>query len=497
MDPTQDPRFLQDPYPTLARLRSACPVQELTDAGGRTSYLVTGYDEARQALADPRLSKDTGAFFADKPSRRRLHPAVSQTMLASDPPRHTRLRRLVTGAFSPGAVNRLRPYIARVTDELLDRWPADGAVDFVAALAVPLPVTVICELLGVPEGDRGRIRHWSAELFAAGEPDRIDAASHALAEYLADLVGTRRARPGDSLLDELIAARDGEDRLGEEELASLALLLLVAGHETTTNFLGNALLALLQHPAELERLRADPGLLPGALDELLRYDSPLSQATFRYSTEPLDLGGTAVPAGVPVLVAPGAANRDPGRFPAPDRLDLSRDATGHLSFGYGIHRCPGAPLARAEAGTALRALLTRFPALRLAGPADQLSWRRTRLVRGLVALPLLTQVPSAGPEQAGAEAGERVAQGLGGQVGERGDGHGDGHADVEGGTLVGGRVLAVQDGDGPVPDPVVGGTVGPRLCLDRRVGLQDPDRLTLRDEQVDQPLDDHAGPFGA
>jgi cytochrome P450 len=390
MDPTQDPRFLQDPYPALARSRSGCPVQAVTDAGGRVSYLVTGYAEARQALADPRLSKDTSAFFADKPSRRRLHPAVSQTMLATDPPQHTRLRQLVTRAFSTGAVARLRPYIAQVTDELLDRWPTGGEVDFVAALAVPLPVAVICELLGVPGADRAHVSHWSAELFAAGEPDRIDTASHAMAGYLADLVAAKRRRPGDSLLDGLIAARDGEDRLGEDELVSLAVLLLVAGHETTSNFLGNAVLALLQHPDELERLRADPGLLPGAVDELLRFDSPIGLATFRYSTEPLDLGPTTVPAGVPVLVSPGAANRDPSRYPSPDRLDLDRDATGHLTFGHGIHRCVGAPLARAEAEIALRALLSRFPALRLAGSADQLSWRRTRLLRGLAALPLLT-----------------------------------------------------------------------------------------------------------
>ncbi|WP_042419714.1 cytochrome P450 family protein [Streptacidiphilus anmyonensis] len=382
------PDFLRDPYPTLARLRSNCPVQPLTDRKGRTSYLVLGYAEARQALADPRLSKDTSAFFASRPSGRTLHPALSRTMLATDPPDHTRLRRLATSAFTTGAVARLRPAISRITSDLLDQWPVDGEVDAVETLAVPLPVTVICEMLGVPGEDRGKVRAWSLALFAAGNPADTDAASHELAAYLARLIDAKRTVPGDSLLDALIAARDEADRLTESELVSLAALLLMAGHETTTSFLGNALLALLDHPAELDRLRARPELLPDSLDELLRFDSPVAQATFRYTTEDVDLGGTVVPAGSPVLVSPGAANRDPLRFPEPDDLDLGRDASGHLSFGHGIHRCLGAPLARAEAEIALGQLITRFPDMRVAVPRDQLAWRPTRLVRALVTLPL-------------------------------------------------------------------------------------------------------------
>ena len=391
MDPTQDPRFLRDPYPTLARLRSHCPVQALTGADGRTGgYLVTGYREARQALADPRLSKSTVSFFADRPGPRRLHPAIGHSMLASDPPQHTRLRKLVTKAFTTGAVAALRPFIAQVTDTLLDQWPTGERVDFVADLAVPLPVTVICELLGVPAADRPDVRRWSGELFAAGRPDVIDAASHSLADYMTGLIAAKRLQPGGSLLDRLVAARDEDDHLSEEELVSSAVLLLVAGHETTTNLLGNALLALLQHPDGLDRLRRNPDDVPAALDELLRFDSPIATSTFRFTTEALTLGGTEVPAGVPVFVALGAANRDPQQFPEPDRLDLDRDAAAQLAFGHGIHRCVGAPLARAEADIALRAILTRFPGIRLAEPADRLEWRRTRLLRGLVSLPVLT-----------------------------------------------------------------------------------------------------------
>lgn len=389
-DLSQDPRFLQDPYPTYAAMRSSCPVQPLpTGSGSHPSYVVTGYAEARDALGDARLSKDTAAFFAGKEPRRRLHPAVAHTMLATDPPQHTRLRKLVTKAFTNGAVAQLRPFIARVTDELLDQWPVGERFDFVAGLAVPLPVIVICELLGVPAGDRPDVRRWSGELFAAGNPDSIDAASHSLADYMTTLIAAKRLNPGNSLLDGLISARDGGDHLSEEELVSLAVLLLVAGHETTTNFLGNATLALLQRSAELDRLRKNPDDVPAVLDELLRWDSPVSTATFRFTTKPVTLGGTDIPAGAPVLIALGAANRDPARFPSPDLLDLDRDATAHLSFGHGIHRCVGAPLAKAEAEIALRAVLSRFPGIRLAGPADRLEWRHTRLVRGLVSLPVL------------------------------------------------------------------------------------------------------------
>ncbi|MET7728122.1 cytochrome P450 family protein [Streptomyces mirabilis] len=390
-NPIQDPRFLRDPYPTYAAMRSVCPVQAVpTGSSGYGSYLVTGYAEARQALSDPRLSKDTAAFFADKASQRRLHPAVAHNMLASDPPQHSRLRKLVTNAFTTGAVAELRPFIAQMTDALLDQWPVGEQVDLVADLAVPLPVIVICELLGVPEADRPEVQRWSAELFAAGKPDIIDAASHSVADYMTGLIAAKRLRPGGSLLDRLISARDGNDHLTEEELVSLAVLLLVAGHETTTNFLGNAALALLQHPAELERLRSNPKDIPASLDELLRFDSPVSTATFRFTTAAVTLGGTEIPAGVPVLVALGAANRDPERFSSPDQLNLDREAAVHLSFGHGIHRCVGAPLAKAEADIALRAILFRFPRIRLAVSPDQLDWRRTRLVRGVATLPVLT-----------------------------------------------------------------------------------------------------------
>ncbi|GAA0482756.1 cytochrome P450 [Streptomyces olivaceiscleroticus] len=384
------PDFFRDPYATYAHLRSAAPVHPLPPRrDGPPSFLVTGYAAARAALADPRLSKDTARYFAGRPSGRRLHPALAHTMLATDPPDHTRLRRLVAPAFTTGAAARLRPYVDELTAELTRDWRPGDTVDLVAGLAGPLPVPVICHLLGVPEADRAQLRAWSDQLFEAGAPDRIDAASHEVAAYFGRLVAAKRAAPDESLLSALIAARDGADRLGEDELVSLAVLILVAGHETTTNLIGNAVSALLAHPDAAARLRDRPELIPAALDELLRYDSPVSVATFRYATEPLTLAGTDIPAGAPVLVSPGAANRDPARYPDPDALDLDRDAAGHLAFGHGIHRCLGAPLARVEATTALTTLLTRFPRLRLAVPAADLRHRHTRLMRGPAALPVV------------------------------------------------------------------------------------------------------------
>ncbi|PSK69024.1 cytochrome P450 [Streptomyces sp. CS149] len=388
-DRLRDPRFFADPYPTYDRLRERCPVQRVpTGSGGHQGYLITGHAEARAAFTDPRLSKDTARFFADRPSDRDLHPAISRTMLASDPPAHTRHRRVATPLFTTGRVRDLRPFITRVVDGLMAQWRPGTEVDLVAELAVPLPVTVICELLGVPESDRAALAGWSHELFDATDTTRVDAASHRIGDYLTHLVDTARAAPGDGPFHSLLRDCD-EGGLDRDETVSLAALLLVAGHETTTQFIGNAVLALLRHPEAFDRLRRDPDLIPGALDELLRYDSPVSVATFRYSAEELSVGGVDVPAGFPVLIATGAANRDPAVFPDPYRLDLDRDATGHLSFGHGIHRCLGAPLARAEAEIALRALVTRFPDTGLAVDAEALAWRRTRLTRGLTALPLV------------------------------------------------------------------------------------------------------------
>ncbi|MEU6965269.1 cytochrome P450 family protein [Streptomyces chrestomyceticus] len=393
--PMESPEFFRDPYPLLAALRERGPVQQVRSGPHGATWLVTGWAEARTAMAEPRLSKDTARYFADKPSKRDLAPAVSATMLATDPPDHTRLRRLAVKAFTPAAVARLEPRVAEAADGLLDRMAArGGTTDLIEDFAVPLPIEVIGDLLGVPREDRAALRGWSNDLFAAGAPDTIDTASHAISDYMAELIAKKRAAgaadaAGEDrdLLTGLIAARDEGERLSEFELVSLAVLLVVAGHETTTNLIGNGALALLQDDALRTRLRQEPALVPDAVEELLRYDSPITTATFRYAAEPLTLGGAEIAAGDVVLVSPGAANRDPARFTAPDTVTLGR-ASGHLSFGHGPHHCLGAPLARLEARIAFQALLTRFPDLRPAAPPAELSWRHTRLMRGLTRLPV-------------------------------------------------------------------------------------------------------------
>ncbi|MEU9043694.1 MULTISPECIES: cytochrome P450 [unclassified Kitasatospora] len=389
--PFSDPTFYRDRYPTYAALRERSPVLPVPmDGSMGTAVVITGYEQAREALTAG-LSKDASAYFADRPSGRSLHPAVARTMLHTDPPAHSRLRRLVVRAFTPGTVDGLRPYIRALAEQLVGPWEPGAEVDLIADLAGPLPVTVICQLLGVPPVDRDRIRSWSTDLFATGDHARIDEASHALADYMTRLITAKRGSPDTALLSQLIAVRDADgDHLSEEELVSLGLLLLVAGHETTTAAIGNAVLALLRHPDDLEHLRAGPHRIPTAVDELLRYDSPVSVATWRHAPEAVRLGDTEVAAGTPVFVCPGAANRDPRRFTDPDRLVLQRpDAAQHLAFGHGIHRCLGAPLAHAEVETTLRVLLERFPGMRLAVPAEELQWRHSRLVRGLASLPVV------------------------------------------------------------------------------------------------------------
>ncbi|MFG2139969.1 cytochrome P450 [Streptomyces sp. NPDC048650] len=390
-DPLESEEFSRNPYPMLAALRERGPVQRIPTGKGRTTWVVTGWAAAREALADARLSKDTARFFAGRPSQRDLAPAVSRTMLATDPPDHGRLRKLAMKAFTPAAVARLEPRIREITEGLADSLAAGlaarGSVDLIEEFAAPLPIAVISELLGVPERDRAAVRRWSNTLFAAGGPDAVvDRASHALSDYMTGLIAARRTTPGEDVLSALIAARDAEDRLSEPELVSLAVLLVVAGHETTTNLIGNGTLALLLDDALRARLLADPGLLPGAIEEFLRYDAPITLATFRYATEPMELGGARIGPGDVVLVSPGAANRDPARFPDPDAVRPDRP-TGHLAFGHGPHHCLGAPLARVEARIAFEALLARFPRLRRTEEdTDVLDWRRTRLMRGLAEL---------------------------------------------------------------------------------------------------------------
>ncbi|MFD5410193.1 cytochrome P450 family protein [Streptomyces nojiriensis] len=384
--------FNADPYPFYDALRTAGPVHRLV-LGGERTWLVVGHEEARQALTHPHLSKDwlgSQLFASTMPVQ-----AVATSMLDTDPPRHTRLRRLVAREFTARRVESLRPRVRQITDELLDAMAArpDRRADLIASFAVPLPMTVICELLGVPGLDRQRFRYWSGEIVAP--PDGVGADPRAVQEmtaYLFELVAAKAEDPGEDLLSALIRTRDEDGgRLSPDELIGMAFLLLVAGHETTVNLIGNGVRALLAHPGQLAALRADPdGLIDGAVEEMLRYDGPVQHATYRFAASDLELGGVTITAGSSVLVALAAADRDPARFaqPGPDVFDIRRTGPGHLAFGHGIHFCLGAPLARMEGRIAIRSLLERFPDLAgdpEAGPPD---WLPGTLMRGVTRLPL-------------------------------------------------------------------------------------------------------------
>jgi cytochrome P450 len=392
-------RFFADPDELYRTLRREAPVVRVSTPMGLPAWMVTRYEDARPALNDPRLSKNAARFHeilerrSVAPERRmQFADSLAGHMLNSDPPDHTRLRKLVNRAFTVRAIARMRPRIEEIAHGLADRMSAkasrEGTVDLLDEFAYPLPMTVICELLGVPEGERDDFRGWSNTLLSAAPPEERTAAAAAMAEFLARLVADKGAHPGEDMLSAIVKASEDGDTLSPREATSMAFLLLVAGHETTVNLIGNGALALLRHPDQLAMLRADPALVPNAVEEFLRYDGPVNLATFRYTTEPVEIGGTTIPEGELVLVSLVSANRDPERYGAPQRLDVTRDAAGHVAFGHGMHHCLGAPLARLEGEIAFRTLLDRFPGLALAGDPATLGWRQSTLIHGLVRLPV-------------------------------------------------------------------------------------------------------------
>ncbi|MFF3398477.1 cytochrome P450 [Streptomyces sp. NPDC002659] len=387
-DPTSE--LSADPYAAYTRLREAGPVHRIAGTDGLPAWLITRYDDVRQALADPRLSLDKRNAAPGGYRGLALPPALDANLLNMDPPDHTRIRRMVSRAFTPRRVAQLREPIRKTADQLLDAIAPHGRADLIASYAAPLPITVICDLLGVAPQDRRDFRVWTDVLVAPdpGEPSRAKEAIGALLAFFTQLIARKRTSPADDLLSALIAVRDEEDRLSEDELMSLAFLILFAGYENTVHLIGNATLALLSHPDQLDALRCDPARLGGAVEEFARYDGPVPLAIRRFPTEDITIGGVVIPAGETVLLSLAAAHRDPHRFTEPDRLDIGRDATGHLALGHGIHYCLGAPLARLETEIALSALLERFPRLELDVPYGELRWRPSMRARGLLALPV-------------------------------------------------------------------------------------------------------------
>jgi cytochrome P450 len=392
-----------DPFPLFARVRSAGPVHRVTLADGHPAWLVVGHDEARAALNDPRLSKDMHAALArsgEVVAEGLPGPALARHMLAVDPPDHTRLRRMAMPAFGKRRVAGLEDRVRSIVDRLLDDLAGtDEPVDLVTRFAFPLPFTVICELLGIPEPDRADLGRWFRTLLApytGPPPAEAVAASDAIVGYLTPLLDLKRTTPGEDLVTDLVVAADRDGTLTEQEMASTIFQLVVAGHDTTTSLIGNGTVALLRHPDQRDALVADPDLVPRAIEECLRFDAPVPHSTFRYTTEEVRIGDVTIPAYAQVIVSLAAANRDAARYRDAETFDVGRDDGSNLAMGHGIHHCLGAPLARMEARVAFTALLTRFPAMRLAVDPAQLRWDHGDglVLRGLSALPVLL-----GPEE--------------------------------------------------------------------------------------------------
>jgi cytochrome P450 len=390
-----------DPPSAITRLRADRPVSPLLFPDGHRGWLVTGYEAVRTALADTRFSSrlDLGVLHVPyeapgMPVATEPSPQVPGLFISMDPPDHTRLRRKLTGAFTVRRMRQLEERIAELAERQLDELTRlTPPVDLVREFALPLPSLVICELLGVPYADRAGFQRDSATFLERDvDLERKVAAYTGLTGYLAGLITGKRAEPGDDLLSDL--ARD--DDLGVEELTGIAFLLLLAGHETTANLLGLGTFALLEHPAQLAALRSDPDLLPGAVEELLRYLAVVD-VLYRYAAEDVELGGETIPAGSTVVLSMLAANHDPARFADPDTPDPHRNARGHLSFGHGVHQCLGQQLARIELRTGFGALLRRLPGLRLAVPAGEVRLRTDMNIYGVHALPVTWDAPEQPP----------------------------------------------------------------------------------------------------
>jgi cytochrome P450 len=382
-------------HEALAELAHDGPLHHVVLPTSVPAWVITGYAEARAAFADPRLVKggpDNAPFVAE------LEPETSaglnHHMLTADPPTHTRLRKLVSMAFTRRQVERLTPKIEALTASLLDdvakELSTTGEADLLASFAYPLPMTIICDLLGIPPQARADVRDWISPLLAGGVGtfEAYSTAARRMLAFTRELIEEKRRTPADDLLTALIEAHDGEDHLTVDELTSMVQLLFIAGHETTVSLISNGALALLTHPDQLAWVRADPDRWPGAVEELLRFDSPTQVPVPVKTAEPVEIAGTTIPAGEHVIVSLLAANRDAARFSNPDELDLSRADGAHLAFGHGIHHCLGAPLARLEGRIALQALTERFPDLELVTDPGSLEREPSLLFNKLTALPV-------------------------------------------------------------------------------------------------------------
>lgn len=389
--------FKANPFPFYAHLRANNPVCQVTLPDKQKAWLVTRYDDVALVLKDERFGKDhrrilTPEQLAKQPWIPAMFKPLSHHMLDQDPPDHTRLRSLVQQAFSPRAVDAMRPRVESLANELIDQFGRRRQIDLVHDYALPIPTLIIAEMLGVNPRDRHKIHRWSSTILTAtssrvGNFRAIPSVFFFL-RFMRKLVHQRRQQPQDDLVSSLVAAHEAGDRMTDDELLSMIMLLIVAGHETTVNLIASGMLALFEHPDQLARLRDDPGLIRTAVEELLRFAAPVETATERFAREDVTLSDVTIPRGELVLAAIASANRDETKFERPDELDITRDPNRHLAFGLGIHFCLGASLARLEAQIAINTLLARAGDVKLAVPVNELRWRSGLVLRGLKELPV-------------------------------------------------------------------------------------------------------------
>ncbi|SFC70721.1 Cytochrome P450 [Bacillus sp. OV322] len=381
--------FVQNPYPLYKKLREEAPIYKTLLPGGMHSWLITRHEDASELLKDSRFIKDY-TKLSDEPTS---HTSIfTQNMLFSDPPDHKRLRGLVQKAFTPKMIEGMRERIQEITDELLDDVKEKGKLNLIDDLAFPLPIIVICEMLGVPSKDREKFRLWSNSLIESGTAESFEEVGQHMSEfiaYLGDWFAQVRGTPCEGMINDLINAEDDGEKLSGEELYGLVSLLIIAGHETTVNLIGNGILSLLEFPEQFGILKNNPELISTAIEELLRFNGPVEFSTDRWAGEDLIFRNVEFKRGDHVIVALNSANRDSQVFKDPDILDITREKSPHLAFGKGIHLCLGAPLARLEGEIAINTLLNRMPDIRLAIDPDELQWRPGMIVRGVKEIPLI------------------------------------------------------------------------------------------------------------
>jgi cytochrome P450 len=380
--------FTQNPYPAYARLRETEPVYMMLFPDGQEGWLITRYDDAVEVLKDPRFFKDISKLYGGSMEQQSV---FMHTMLFSDPPDHKRLRGLVQKAFTPQMIAGMRGRIQEITNELLDKAEGKTTMNLIDDFAFPLPIIVICEILGVPSTDRDKFRVWSNSLIEGSNGEHATEMFQHMNEfiqYLSQWFEKVRKNPGNDLISQLITAEEDGDQLTERELYGVVALLIIAGHETTVNLIGNTILALLENPDQLNLLKNQPELIHTAIEESLRFNGPVEFSTSRWANEDMEFRGKSIRRGDLIVIALNSANHDPQQFKDADLFDITREKNSHLAFGKGIHLCLGAPLARLEGEIAINSLVKRFPHIELAVNKDRLEWRPGMIVRGVKEVPL-------------------------------------------------------------------------------------------------------------